>query len=255
MAAGARGALGIVSWIMVAGAVVLMFFVVLSGYNTSTPLDKIYFLRADTSSIPTARAITQWTYFYICGDGNTNCDSAVAALPFGYAWVNDAGNTGVPAELFGDHGKGTTSSYYFYLWRFGWVFFLIGLVFACLTILTGLMSCTRLGSGLSSLAAMSASFFTTVAACLMTVEFVKARNVFRNYNMTAEIGTYAFAFVWASTVALFLAAVLFFGGCVMGRNDGDGVTERKSYFRRSKSTRSRGSFIDTESQKRVKEEY
>lgn len=254
MAAGARGALGIVSWVLVAGAVVLMFFVVLSGYNTSTPLGKIYFLRADTSSFTGARSISQWTYFYVCDDGNTNCGNAVPALPFGYAWVDDANNVGVPAELVGDHAKGTTSTYYYYMWRFGWVFFLIGLVFACLTILTGLVSCTRLGSGLSSLMAMSASFFTAVAACLMTVTFVKARNVFRNNNLTAEIGTYAFAFTWASTVALFFAAILFFGGCFVGRHS-DGVSDRKSSFRRSKSTRSRGSFVDTESQRRVKEEY
>lgn len=93
------GIMGTVSLILIAGALVLMFFVILSGVTDTTPLNKTYFLRADTSSIPGARAISQWTYFYVCGEGNTNCGSPVPALPFGYAWVGDS--TGVPASLLG----------------------------------------------------------------------------------------------------------------------------------------------------------
>lgn len=77
----------------------MMFFVILSGYTDHTPLNKIYFLQADTSGISGARPITQWTYFYVCGADNLNCGGAAAALPFGYAWL---GNTaGAPAELVG----------------------------------------------------------------------------------------------------------------------------------------------------------
>ena len=77
----------------------MMFFVVLSGVVDVTPLNKIYFLQADTSKIQGARPISQWTYFYICGENNENCGSATAALPFGYAWL---GNTnGVPSDFVG----------------------------------------------------------------------------------------------------------------------------------------------------------
>jgi hypothetical protein len=87
------------SWVFLAGALVMMFFVILSGVVDVTPLNKIYFLQADTSSIKGAKSLTQWTYFYICGEGNHNCDSATAALPFGYAWIN--GSSGVPSDLVG----------------------------------------------------------------------------------------------------------------------------------------------------------
>jgi hypothetical protein len=93
------GIMGTVSLILIAGALVLMFFVVLSGVTSTTPLNKTYFLQADTSSIPGARALSQWTYFYVCGEGNTNCGAAVPALPFGYAWVADS--TGAPSSLIG----------------------------------------------------------------------------------------------------------------------------------------------------------
>lgn len=76
-----------------------MFFVVLSGVKHTTPLDKTYFLQADTSSISGARPVSQWTYFYVCGANNENCGAAVPALPLGAAWGNGA--TGVPSALFG----------------------------------------------------------------------------------------------------------------------------------------------------------
>lgn len=92
--------MGIVSLILIAGAIVLMFFVVLSGVTNSTPLNKTWFLQADTSSIAgSGRAVSQWTYFYVCGSGNQNCGSAVPDLPIGYAWVG--GSSGAPSNMVG----------------------------------------------------------------------------------------------------------------------------------------------------------
>jgi hypothetical protein len=54
------------------------------------------------------------------------------------------------------------------MWRFGWVFYLMALFFGVLALFTGLVSCTRLGSGLSSLMTMIATFWMTLAAILMT---------------------------------------------------------------------------------------
>jgi hypothetical protein len=91
--------MGFVSLILIAGALVLMFFVVLSGLKSTTPLNKVYFLQADTSSISGARSISQWTYFYVCGSGNTDCGKAVPGLPIGYAWAG--GGSGAPSSMVG----------------------------------------------------------------------------------------------------------------------------------------------------------
>jgi hypothetical protein len=93
------GAMGTVSLILIAGSLVLMFFVVLSGVKRTTPLDKTYFLRATTSGVQGARPVSQWNYFYVCGEGNNDCGSPVPALPFGYAWVG--GGEGAPSGLLG----------------------------------------------------------------------------------------------------------------------------------------------------------
>ena len=92
--------MGLASLILIAGSIVLMFFVVLSGVANSTPLNKTWFLQADTSAVTgSGRATSQWTYFYVCGADNQQCGSPVPALPIGYAWVG--GSTGVPAALVG----------------------------------------------------------------------------------------------------------------------------------------------------------
>jgi hypothetical protein len=66
--------------------------------------------------------------------------------------------------------------------------------------------------------------------------------------MSASVGSYAFGFSWAAVACLLIASALFFGGYLTGRSKGN-TPDRT--FRRSRSTRSRGSFIDKESQRRA----
>merc|ERR1712098_781921 len=80
----------------------------------TTPLNKSWFLRVDTSSFPgSGRAESYWTYWKICATGGGQCGSTIPALPFGAAWVG--GTEGVPAGLTGTHYKDTTSTYYYYM--------------------------------------------------------------------------------------------------------------------------------------------
>jgi len=261
---GLRAGMGLASLILIAGSIVLMFFVVLSGVTNSTPLNKTYFLQANTGSISGARPVSQWTYFYICGADNQDCGSTVPALPFGYAW--DSNPTGAPADLVGKYGHHTTSYHYYYMWRFGWAFYLIALVFNVLAFFTSLLApISRLASGLSGLIIGTALFFFTFAASLMTVTFVEARDRFKHAGMSAKVGRYAFGFTWGAWACMFLATVMLFLGCGLGgRRDkapttttrGTGGVSSRNFFRRRRSRPSaRGSFVDNESQRRVKDEY
>lgn len=92
--------MGIASLILTAVALIFMLWVILSGVTDHTPLNRTWFLEADTSNIAgTDRPTSRWTYFFICGDSNKNCGSAVPALPIGYAWRG--GSEGAPASLVG----------------------------------------------------------------------------------------------------------------------------------------------------------
>lgn len=243
-----------------AAAIVFMFFVILSGVTNTTPLNKTYFLQADTSQIPGARSVSQWTYFYVCGPGNTNCGAAVPALPLGDAWGSGASN--VPAGLFGKHHG--TSNHYYYMWRFGWVFYLMALFFLVGALFAACLSCFRIGSGFAGILCGIAWFWFTLAASLMTAEFVQARNRFHDAGLAARLGRYAFGWTWGAWVAITLATFLLLSGAVVGgsssrstNNDNVRTTPTKSgaFFRRQRSTKSRKSFIDTDGQHRVKQEY
>lgn len=145
----------------------MLFFVVLSGTTKTSPLDSTYFLQADTGGITGARDVSQWTYFYICSPNNANCTKASPAMPFGHAWADNADN--IPAGIGGGFAGNTTSKFYFYMWRFGWVFYLIGLFFAVIAFFTGFLACCgRLGSAVSGLVSLTALFFYSVAVSLMT---------------------------------------------------------------------------------------
>jgi len=197
-----------VALLLVAGSLVLLWFVILSGVTRTSPLRQTYFLRADTSGIEGARPISQWTYFKVCGDGNTDCGPSRPGLPLGDAWASNARNA--PAELIGSHGNDTTSYFYWYMWRFGWVFFLIALFFEVLAFFSGFLAlCSRLGSAFTGLISLVALFFLTVAVSLMTATFVKMRDVFLRDGRDASLGRYAFGFSWGAWALLLISTVLF----------------------------------------------
>jgi hypothetical protein len=66
------------------------------------------------------------------------------------------------------HGGDTTSKYYYYMWRFGWVFYFLAFIFGNFALLTGLVSCLRIGAAVSGFLAIFATFWMTFAASFMT---------------------------------------------------------------------------------------
>ncbi|KAI1309684.1 SUR7/PalI family-domain-containing protein [Xylaria venustula] len=240
------------SLILLAGAAVLLFFVILSGITHTSPLRQTYFLSADTSGISGARAVTQWTYFRICGQGNSDCGHARPDPPVGWAWDGNPGGANLPERLIGSYGGHTTSQTYFYLWRFGWVFYLLSLFFTIVAFFTGFVACCgRLGSAIAGTMSTVALFFHTVAAALMTATFVKMRDQFNHVGRDAHIGVYAFGFTWGAWAALFIATVLFCVG-IRGKKD-NYATGGSRWSRRKRSVRSRRSY-DIGSH-RVKDDY
>ena len=213
-----------VSLILMAGAIVMMIFVILAGVRNVTPLNDTFFLRADTHDITGARPVSQWSYFYICRPGNTGCSGAWPDPPIGWAWSAYARNA--PASLVGDKGGHTTSSYYYYMWRFGWVFYLIGFFFAVISFFAGFLACLgRLGAALAGLVGLTSLFFTSLAAALMTATFVKMRDAFRDAGRDASLGRYAFGFTWAAWTCILLATVIYFLGVFRSR-DRDAAARR-----------------------------
>lgn len=84
---------------------------------------------------------------------------------------------------------------------------------------------------------------------------VKGRNAFRSNGQDANLGAYAFGFTWAAMACFLISTILFCVGGRVGKESSYKPKKSGGYFGRKQSTRSRGSFIDSESQRRVKDEY
>ncbi len=178
--------LALISLILTAGACVLMFFVVLGGTRDRTPLNDIYFLRADTSNISGAPRLARWTLWNACEteNGRNVCPSPRAAYPLDPP-RNFGQDEDIPDDFIGSvhtirwplHPTRTpwadddecSTKKYFYLTRFMFAFILIALFWAVLSLFTGLLAlCSRLGGALSGFLASLALFFQTIVAALMT---------------------------------------------------------------------------------------
>ena len=81
---------------------------------------------------------------------------------------------------------------------------------------------------------------------------MQGRAAFNSNNQTARLGVKAYAFTWSAMACFLISTVLF---CMSGAHRKDSVSTKHGSFGRKASTRSRGSFIDAESQRRVKDEY
>ncbi|KAF1958744.1 SUR7-domain-containing protein [Byssothecium circinans] len=250
MAPAARPIIGLVSLVILAGGSLLQFLTILSGGVNSSPLDQFYFLQASTNGIPNARNPSRWTFFAICGvdnnGHNAGCGNSVPALPFDPP-RNFGTTENIPQPFVSTHR-------YYYLSRFMFAFYLIALFFAIIALFTGLLAmCSRLGGYMSALTTSVALFFQTITAALMTVWTVEGRDAFRGAGFDAHIGVKLMAFTWTAMACFFISTILFCGGGAMGR-DSSGLRRKRS-TRSSRSTRNRGSFLDTESQRRMKDNY
>lgn len=224
--AASRPVLGLIALVLLAGALLFEFFIILSGAVNSYPENTIYFFWAETTGIePQPRNPSVWTYFSICTFGSngrtTDCGDPVPALPFDPPHRHNFNTiNGVPEGFIGAES-------YFLLSRFAWVFFLLALLFSAFALFTGLLAlCSRLGGYISAFNTFIALTLQTVAAALMTSWTVRARNEFREAGLDAGLGTRGYGFSWGAVGCLFLATLLF---CLSGtsRRDKDTYGEPK----------------------------
>ncbi|KAF3941354.1 hypothetical protein ABW19_dt0204496 [Dactylella cylindrospora] len=213
-----NGLFGLLSLLITAGGCVMLFFIILAGTRDHDPLNKVYFLWADTSEIDGAPTTAEWTLWNVCDSENrggggitTDCGSIRAANPF-LPQQNFGTSRNVPAEFLVDHRT------YYYLSRFTFAFYIISLFFMLASMVVGLLAlCSRLGSALSALAAAWALFCMTLTAALMTSVYVMGRNAFNDAGLRAGLGVYAFGFTWGAVGCMICATVLYCVGFSLAR--------------------------------------
>lgn len=236
-----------------AGAILLLFFILLGGAFDRFPLNRFFWLEADTSQISGAPKKSRWTLYGFCEvkDGvNSNCSSnrpAYAIQP-----EKNFGTTkGVPQDFIDNHDT------YFYLSRFAFPFFLIGIFFAVLSLIMGTLAyVSRLGAAITSSITFLAFIFVAAASAVETACYVMARDAFNDQKSgSAHLGVKLMAFAWTTTACLLFSLIGFCMGWhrsskAAAAAGGGAFAARSSSFEKSKPSSGKQGFFSSIRKKR-----
>ncbi|CCK72852.1 Fmp45p KNAG_0L02370 [Huiozyma naganishii CBS 8797] len=190
-----------ISLLFLAGALIMTFFLILSGGREGGTLKNFYWLEANTTGFNDAQANTRWFDYTFCGytDGKLHdCAHRAPAKPFS------------PRDNFGRSDEMPSSflnhrDAYYYLSRVGWAMLLIGLFFEVLTFFPAILSLFKVMAPTATFTTVMswlALFFILLAACLYTGCYAKAKKAFHSQHRHAKMGAKNFAFLWTSVFLL-----------------------------------------------------
>lgn len=182
--------------LFLAGNTLLLILIVLSGSMNNYPVDRFYWVQADTSGIPNAANTTRWTFWGACSivDGRTSCNDLSPAAPIS---PQDNFNTkvNVPHKFINDRDT------YYYLSRFSFCFFWIALAFVGIAFLLYILSfCSNIILQVVLILCIMGFIFNMVAVVLQTAVSVMARNAFHDADRSAKISAPLLGIAWASFV-------------------------------------------------------
>ncbi|KAI5963038.1 SUR7 [Candida pseudojiufengensis] len=186
-----------------AGAILLLIFTVLSGSSRHRPLNKFYWLEADTSNIPNAPASrSAWTFWGVCDKNDySNC---LLGPAYPISPVDNFETTRNIPEKFSSQ-----ENTFYYLSRFAFAFCLIALGFAGLAFIIDILGfCFLIIDKIVIFLISIALFFMAGFAAFQTAVVVLARSAFHSDDLYAHIGVKSMAIMWAAFACLIICWVI-----------------------------------------------
>ncbi|EGV62824.1 Eisosomes component [Yamadazyma tenuis] len=189
---------------LLAGTCVLLVLTVAGGSSDSFPLNKFYWLRADTSKISGAPSESAWTFWGVCEYGNFSSCTLGPAYPLSPV-DNFHTSSHVPKDFVDNRDT------YYYLTRFSFAFTLTGLSFAGIALIIDILGfCFEIIDKVVLAFIVLAIIFVAGTAAMQTAATVLAKNAFSDSNLSASVGVKAVAIIWAAVACLLL---VFFNTC------------------------------------------
>ncbi|KAK6460770.1 SUR7/PalI family-domain-containing protein [Scheffersomyces coipomensis] len=186
----------ILNLFFLAGAILLLILTVLAGSTTSFPLDKFFWLEADTSHIPNAPQNAAWTFWGVCEHGDYSQCTLGPAYPISPV---DNFNTevGVPQSFISNRDL------YYYLTRFSFAFTIVALCFAGLAFVIDIAGlCFLVIDKVVIFLVTIGLFFLFAFAAFQTAAVILARNAFHSAGLSATVGLKSMAILWAAVACL-----------------------------------------------------
>lgn len=194
----------VVNLLLLAGASLILIFIVLSGSVNSFPFKNFYWIKADTSAISGAYGESAWTFWGVCDKSNYSDCHTGPAYPI-VPQDNFGSSTGVPRDFLDNR------STYYYLSRFAFAFFIVALVFVVLAFIVDILGFCFTVIDKVVIALVTVGLLAiSAAAAFQTAVNVLARNAFQNDGHSAHVGVKLLALVWAAFACTLL---VFFNTC------------------------------------------
>lgn len=181
----------------------LLIFIVLSGSINHFPINKFYWIEADTSNISGAPDISRWTFWGLASEENGKNERQDLSPAYPFSPVDNFDTTqNVPSDFVSNRDT------YYYLTRFSFAFFWITLAFVGVSLLISIFSVfsysiIKVNSWLLTLALI----FDAGAVAFETAAVVLGRNAFKDDNLYVHLGPALLGIAWASVAILI---ILFF---------------------------------------------
>ncbi|SCV02095.1 LANO_0F15170g1_1 [Lachancea nothofagi CBS 11611] len=195
--------------LFMAGTTLLLILIILSGSTTSFPVNRFYWLEADTSGITGAPdQSARWTFWGLCtrdsSSGDVTCPTLAPAYP-----ISPRDNFGsAPASELPTSFVDSRATYY-YLTRFSFCFFWVALAFMGVAFLLYVISwCSYAFTKVVFILAAVGALFDTAAVSCQTAATVMARNAFKHSNRSASLSATLMGIAWASVAC---SLIVFFG--------------------------------------------
>lgn len=189
---------------LLAGATLLLVFVLLSGAVTHFPFNHFYWIEADTSNITNAPDISRWTFWGLNEKSSSGNNQAVDLSPaYAFSPVDNFDTTeGVPSSFVDNRDV------YYFLSRFSFAFIWVAVAFTGVSLIlscftTCSYSIVKINGWLVSIALL----FDSGAAAMMTAIIVLGRSAFKSDDLYVHMGPSLFGIMWASVACLI---ILFF---------------------------------------------
>ncbi|CAI5760654.1 unnamed protein product [Candida verbasci] len=234
-----------------AGTILLLIFTVLSGSSNHFPLNRFYWLEADTSDIPNAPADrSAWTFWGVCDkDDYSNCLTG-PAYPISPE-DNFNATSNVPLKFLNQQNT------FYYLSRFSFAFCLIALAFTGISFIIGILSFCFLviDKIVIFLISIGLLFLTAFCSC-QTAVIVLAKQAFNDADRYAHVGAKSMGIMWASFVCLVICWLLVFSSNIAQsyRKHMNRVNQEKGYNQQQQGYPENDQSSFTRSQPVVKDE-
>ena len=186
------------AFIFFLGNLLLLILIITSGFSEKYPINRFFWLQADTMGIPGAPDTSRWTFWGLCsylGGHDIDCGEHVyGAYPISPV-DNFHTDVNVPSKFITDRET------FFYLSRFSFAFFWIALGVIGISLVIFILSwCFKEVIGVTFPLMLVGMLFNLVATILQTAVNALAKDAFHDAHRSANIGAAMMGMAWGSAV-------------------------------------------------------